>query len=206
MQGVPIDSKFALVGAVLMQLIGMVDQKARQKSLRYRCTREFTLQSLKTLVSLVCEIDRKTTTGYLTPIAVPTLKDRSSKAVMNIVGSRDPDMPIHCVESHIMSLYQGSDYGSYMSVVEEVHRRLRLVKDAIPYYHGDLLFSLSYPFVDPTESTLAINWDTISPRNETQLEVDVMGLNANLRHTFAKLVLSGVDKTIAISIAMDSKK
>lgn len=172
---------------------------------RYRSTRVMNESMMNKAVKIACEAEFKTSEGIKQPIKIPDNKNPMTLHVASRVGTVDGMSPILNAET-LRDLFNNTECRAFMSIVQDIMERLRIIGVVIPFYEADMIKAISFPYFD-ADGKVICDWTKIVQRNETNDEAIVMTASITKRETIGKMIAKGVPlKSVLKAVMKDEEK
>ena len=193
-----------IVCELIIKILKQVELQAMTRGCRYRSTRVMEKNMMRSAVEVACKTGFKVSPGVSKePIKLPANKEPMILHIAGRVGEVNGIMPVLNSEA-LRDLFSDTNCSSFMSIVEEVIERLKIIRIMIPFYEADLVNAISFPYFDSNGSAIC-NWNLIIPRNETAEEAEVIGASVTNRKKIGTMIASGIKTKAAINSTIKMK-
>lgn len=187
---------YDVAAELLIKILKQVEIKVKDQGIKYRSSKTLTKQMASAVIKIACNSEFKSNGLVNRAIKLPDNKEPATMLIASRIGSTDSSNPILTAHA-IRELFDDSECRTFMVAFEEVMERLKTLKVLLPFYEGDMINALTYPYFDK-EGNVMCTWSKLAPRSETDDENTIMGLKAKEREQLGQLVAKGVSLRAAL--------
>lgn len=179
-----------VISEFIMGILKQAEIQIKSRGKGYRSSRTIERVMLDRAIKVLSEVDYNVGSERKSKIDIPETKSAPCVYLASRVGSIDSVKPV--LNPHaITQLLNDPNCRTMTSAVEEIISRLKVIKWMIPYYEGDIVESLIYPYFDENGHIIC-DWSKINPRSETQLEAKILMTKTDNKEVLGRLVVKGV--------------
>lgn len=189
-----------LITDLILKVIKEAEKKIIERGKQYRSSRALKDNMMNAAVRIACKEDFKIDGEVRSVIKLPESKSPMVLKLARRLGSIDGIAPV-LNPTTLKELFEDTDVRALMSIVQDIMERLSIIKIIIPFYEGDIIKSIYYPYFDK-DGELLCHWDKIVPRQETPEEALVMNATATIREKIAKMLAKGASMKATLRVCI----
>ena len=189
-----------LVSDMVARLIGIVEVQVSARGRRYRSSRDLTQSILQAAVSTACKATFRVKGAVLEPLVVPTAKSASALTVARRIGTTNGVRPALNALA-FKQIMDDPDCRTMTTLLGDVVFRLCILRQMLPYYEGDILASLEFPYMD-RDAEISCSWSLLRDRQETAEERAIIEAPVAKRKRIGELLAGGSSTRSAMNAVL----
>lgn len=189
-----------LFAEFLLKLLNEVKKQVTQKGKVYKSTRDFDSKLASQLIKAAMDNQFKINGVVHAKLEANSTNHPSLVKVASRIGSTDNTNPMLTPES-FRELVDDVDTNFFISNLEHILDRLRIIRILIPFYESDIISALQYPYFNRNQEAVC-DWHKIIPRSETANEARVVNLSATERNKLAEYMAKGISEKSALNAVL----
>lgn len=193
-----------VLSELLMKFIQVVELQVNDKGKRYRSSRDLTIGIMTQAVKVACKSSFRINRQTHPPLQTPDTKNIAAVYIASRIGSVNGISPVITARS-FKDLFEDAQCRTFIILMDEVIKRLSLVHFLIPYYEGDIIRSIEYPYFDKDNQVIC-SWNMIKERSETLEESTIISAPTTKRQKIGEFVAMGIPIKNAIDTVLKEKK
>lgn len=195
----------SIVSELIIKLLKRVEIQIHSRGRRYRSTRVMEPNMISKAVKVACDNGFKELDGTKSSIKMPDNKNEMTLRVASKIGAVDGLNPVLDANA-LRELFNDPECRSFMSIVQDIMERIKIVRIMIPFYEADMVNAISFPYFD-SEGQVICDWNKIIQRSETPEEAAVITTSITNREKIGSLIARGIGVKAAIrAVIKDSSK